>query len=537
MKKFFKFISSRLFLIVFSILIDVIILIGIFVLLGLIINKYFSSYDYYETNRIILQIVLPIVYVLFELFTIGIVVYIINSKGADSYKIAWLVVVVILPIIGPLLYLGCANKKFSIKDVKLSKRVIKTLKKSIDKNVLINLGKDNLDAIRMSQYILNTTGAAIYDNTEVTYFKSGEEAFEKITTQLKKAKHYIFLEYFIISKGYVWDKILEILIQKVNEGVDVKIIYDDVGSISTFPRNYYKTLNKYGIEAYPFNKFNPFHTIKANNRDHRKILVIDGLVSFTGGINLADEYINKIDRLGHWKDNAIMIKGNATFAFTMLFLSTWLILIKKNKDIDINFEDYSPYKFYDKETLNIDNDGFVQPYGDVPYTYENVSESIYLHLIQRANKYCYITTPYLIIDDNILNSLISASKQGVDVRILLPHIPDKKIVFDLSRSYYKRLINAGVKIYEYIPGFIHSKMFIVDDIFATVGTVNLDYRSLYLHMECGTFMYKCSSINDMKKDFLSSLKVSKEITKIEYNKLSKGRRLYWAILRLFAPLL
>lgn len=537
MKKLYKIFTSRFLWTALIILVELVVL-SLLVLSILSIVDAILISNNIDTFSIYNVWVIPIVTFIFEIVSIIVVIYIVNSRSSESYKISWLVLVLFIPIMGPILYLTCANKKFSKKDIKRSEKLLHALKtKGNDPKIIDKIEKENQDAIRMAQYITNSTGGLIFDDSEVKYFPLGDEAYLAMIEELRKAKHYIFIEYFIIEKGYMWNNILTILKQKALEGVDIRIIYDDVGCIGTLPPKYYKYLERFGIKASAFNPFKPIASFKVNNRDHRKILVIDGHTGFTGGINLADEYINKVNRFGHWKDNAIMIKGEGVYGLTMLFLSTWLTMIRPNEMESTNFNDYLPEKFSDELTTKIKSDGYIQPYGDVPYNYDAVSSSIYQHLIQRANKYCYITTPYLIIDDTIANALINAAKQGVDVRILTPHIPDKKIVFSITRSFYKRLIEAGVKIYEYIPGFVHMKMFVVDDIFGTVGTVNLDYRSLYLHMECGTFMYKCSCIDDMKKDFLDALSVSEEITMEKYKKISRGKKIWWAVLRLFAPLL
>ncbi len=485
----------------------------------------------------LLETIFPYVIVSLEVvIRLVVMVYIINSRANNAYKIAWLVVVGVFGFLGAIFYIMFANKKFTKRQQRKMNRMKKALCKiQTDPSIVTEIGRENPEAILMANYISKESGSALFNKSEVKYFPLGDDAFPVMVEELKKAKHYIYMEYFIIeNKGIFWPTILEVLKQKVTEGVDVRVMYDDLGSIGTLPGNYYKTLQKYGIKCLAFNRFKPIVNVKMNNRDHRKILVIDGHTGFTGGINLADEYINKVVRFGHWKDNAIMIKGQAVYGLTTLFLSNWCACTNTMVE---DFTYYLPEHFGADIVASCQSDGYVQPYGDIPFTYEAVGEEVYLSLISRATKYVYITTPYLIIDSELENALRHAAKSGVDVVLLVPHIPDKKMVFNVTRSYYHSLISAGVKIYEYTPGFVHAKMFVVDDIYGTVGTINLDYRSLYLHLECGTFLYKCSCIADMKKDFLSAISVSEKIEPIFYKSVTVFRRIYWAILRVFAPLL
>lgn len=327
----------------------------------------------------------------------------------------------------------------------------------------------------------------------------------------------------------MWNGILEILKQKAAEGVKVRIIYDDMGCFLLLPQNYPAQLKKYGIDCVLFNPFMPMLTAMQNNRDHRKIAVIDGKTAFTGGINLADEYINAIDKHGHWRDSAIMIKGKAAWSFTLMFLQMWELCKKTD-------EDYSVYYPWNDEPCSVPNDGFVQPYSDSPMDTENVGEHVYLQMINNAKDYVYINTPYLIVDDSMISALSLAAKSGVDVRIVTPHKWDKWIVHKATRSYYYELIKAGVKIYEYTDGFNHSKTFVSDDTTATVGTINMDFRSLYLHFECGVWLCGSKAVKDIKEDFLSTLEVCQQITEDDCSK-NPFVRLLQQILRLFAPLM
>lgn len=354
-------------------------------------------------------------------------------------------------------------------------------------------------------------------------------------SELKKAEKYIFLEYFILSEGYMWDALFEVLREKAAAGVDVRLIYDDVGCFLRLPKNFAKELSKHKIKAVAFNAIHPMLTTKQNNRDHRKITVIDGKVAFTGGINIADEYINHIERFGHWKDAGIKIEGAAVWSFVLFFLQMWFYCTKEREDDLSRF--YPDNLLQSRSELSECNtDGLVQPYADSPADKENVGEHVYLEVIGSSKKYLYITTPYLIIDDTMLSALKLAAKSGVDVVIITPHIWDKRLVHFTTQSYYRELIEAGVKIFEYTPGFIHSKIFVSDDSVATVGTTNMDFRSLYLHFECGAVIYDKNTIADIKDDFLETLKESQQIS-IEQCKKSFPVRLIQNIVRLFAPLM
>ena len=338
------------------------------------------------------------------------------------------------------------------------------------------------------------------------------------------------MEYFIIEEGQMWDTILEILKEKAAEGVDVRVIYDDFGCLFLLPTGYDKKLEAMGIKCCVFNPFIPLLTLRMNNRDHRKICVIDGHTAFTGGINLADEYINAIDKHGHWKDTALIIKGEAVWSFTVMFLTMWDYLRKTNED----YEAYRPHVHHPEP---FEGDGFVQPYTDCPLDNESVGENVYLNLINNAKEYVYINTPYLILDHEMITALSQAAKRGVDVRILTPHHGDKWYVHGVTRANYWALVDDGVKIYEYTPGFVHAKTFVVDDEYAVVGTINLDYRSLYLHYECAAWLYKTKSVLDVRDDYLETLKVSQKITSADFNTIPWYRKIMFAFLRIFAPLM
>ncbi len=524
MKRIFRLFFGRFFWIALVLIIEIAFLVGLILVYEVVLS---SRYPFmYAVHLLIAEILCLIT-----------MIYIVNSKKNSTYKISWLFIVGLFSYFGLVMYLCFANKSTSYSNRKKIAPIKEAIKEfssvTYIHNELENFA-DGYKAIHMSNYISKVNTIGIYKNTLTTYFPIGEEAFEAMKIELEKAQHYIFIEYFIISPGKMWNTILDILVRKAKEGLDVRVIYDDVGSISSLPMNYVKKLKAVGIKAIAFNRFKPFMDIRMNNRDHRKIMIIDGYIAFTGGINLADEYINEKKRYGHWKDNAIMLKGEGVEGLTKIFLSTF-DAITKNLD-ELNSEKFSS-SYYLPQNETFESNGYVQPYYDLPFDEESVGERVYLNIINQAERYVYIVTPYLILSEEMQNALINACRRGVIVTIITPHIPDKKIVFSVTRSYYKRLLNAGVKIYEYTPGFVHSKMFISDDTQGTIGTINLDYRSLYLHLECGVYLYRTSSLSKMKKDFLSMIEVGEEITLQRYKKLKKGKTIYWAILRLLTPLL
>ncbi|MDO5330170.1 MAG: cardiolipin synthase [Bacillota bacterium] len=464
-------------------------------------------------------------------------ILIINSSSPDIYRLTWLFVVNCLPLVGLFMYIAFANKQTSSRQKKKYVRLSKHLQNdATDPKVYVQFKRDYLPAIGISEYLQYATGSGAYDHTSVEYFALGDDAFPKMIEELKKAKHYIFMEYFIYeTPGIFFDTIHEVLKQKAAEGVDVRLIYDDMGCLGTLPYRYSETLEKEGIKAAVFEPFKPFLDVRLNNRDHRKILVIDGHTAFSGGINIADEYINVKQRFGHWKDNAIMLRGKAVFSFTMMFLSNWMAI--KNLTGVIDRQAYSVERFIDEIGGMPKGEGYIQPYGDLPYDSEAVGESVYIQMLNKANEYCYIVTPYLVITKEMQNAITRAAHRGVKVCLLTPHIPDKNGVFHLSRSFYGPLIDSGVKVYEYTPGFVHEKVFIVDDKMATVGTINLDYRSLYLHLECGTFIALNSVIADMKADFEESISKSQLITAERWRRWHQRNFAYWGILRIAAPFL
>lgn len=453
---------------------------------------------------------------------------IITSKSNPVYKIAWLIPVLTLPIFGMLIYVIFGSKRIKDHDAKKMLEIQKRSMKVLNNNVIREIYTLDKYAALQSNYLLKNAYTPAFKNTTTKYYKSGEDIFEPLLESLRNAQKYIFLEYFIIEEGKMWNSILEILIEKVKVGVDVRLIYDDMGCLFTLPNNYNKKLNNLGIKCKVFNPFVPVLSSRFNNRSHRKLAIIDGITSFTGGFNIADEYINEKEKFGYWKDSGIMIKGEASWGMSMMFLVLWNYL----EGEEIDFKSFRPHYIKHEEAQ-----GYVQPYSDSPFDDEYVGENVYLNLINKATKYVYITTPYLIIDNELYQALTTAAKSGIDVRIITPHVPDKWYVHSVTKSYYEQLVECGVKIYEYTPGFIHSKLFVVDDVYATVGSINLDYRSLYLHFECGVWLYKTKAALEIKEDFLETVKQSQEITLEMTKDISIIRRVGRSVLRAFGPLM
>ena len=464
-----------------------------------------------------------------KFLSIVVSLYIFSRRDKGAYKLTWVFIILMFPLFGGLFYLMFSFQstfRASAKKVDIiSKRTAQYY--SLPGTDFGNAKTELPNASSSLSYMQNHLGFPVYSGDGAQYFPLGEKMFESLLIELEKAEKYIFLEYFIIQEGKMWNSILEILKRKVSNGVKVRVIYDDMGTFFLLPRGYRRQLESLGIECVVFNPFRPLLSVIQNNRDHRKIAVIDGKTAFTGGINLADEYINVIEKHGHWKDCGVMVSGKAAWGLTVIFLQMWE-LCKNTK------EDYSLY--YPSENFGLNNNGYIIPYSDSPLDNENVGEHVYLQIITGARKYVYINTPYLIIDSSMVSALCLAAKSGVDVRIVTPHKWDKRFVHMTTRSYYRELIDAGVKIYEYTNGFIHSKTFVSDDYVATVGTANLDFRSLYLQFECGVLMYNTSAVMQIKEDFLSTLKTCQPITR-EDCRCNLLTRFFQDILRLIAPLM
>lgn len=463
-------------------------------------------------------------------------VFIVLTRSESDYKIAWMLLVACLPILGAIYYLLFANKRTTKRQRDRMKRYEDALPPfPSEPAVKAKLLYDNPDGAAISNYLENNAAAAVYEDTSIEYFPLGDEAFPVMLRELEAARHYILFEYFIIAPGVMWDAIHAILKRKAAAGLEVKLVYDDFGNLGNTPVDFAEKLDKEGIKTHIFSPIKPFLAVKMNNRDHRKILVIDGHTGFTGGINIADEYINAKPRFGHWKDNCIMLKGRGVDGLTRLFLRNWIANFDKSWHPDFSL--YESKKYIGEIGGYPKSDGFLQPYGDLPFDFESVGERVYSSILGRAKRYVYISTPYLILDEALRDAITLAESEGADVRLLVPGVPDKRRIFQLTRSNYGPLLEAGVKIYEYTPGFVHQKMFISDDSIATDGTINLDYRSLYLHLECGTLIVDSSAISNMKSDFLATLEVSHEVSLEEWKGWHKKEAFEWALLRLLAPLL
>lgn len=513
LRKLLKLLFNRIFYVVFAMLIQ---LGWIFVMVLKIAA--FSRY---------VDIFIGIVGVL-------IVLWIVNKEINPSYKLAWTMLILSLPILGVTLYFLFGKSRIaSIMDRQFVKRIEESSElMQDDPETVSGLWERDPSAAMQSHYISSASHFPVHQNTSAEYFQVGDDMFPVLVKELKQAKKYIFIEYFIINDGVMWQTILDILEQKAAEGVDVRLIYDGFGCLTTLPHKYYEELRKKGIACQVFNPFRPILNIIQNNRDHRKLCIIDGWVGFTGGINLSDEYINQKERFGHWKDTAIMLKGEAVWNMTVMFLHMWAVIGRTEEKID--YEVYLPHRNHQEQFMG---NGFVQPFCDTPLDEEIVGENVYLNIINKARRYVYICTPYLIIDNEMMTALCLAAKNGVDVRIMTPGTPDKKLVFLLTQSYYRQLLENGVKIYEYQPGFLHAKTFVCDDEIAVVGTINLDYRSLYLHFEDGVWIYGNDVIWSMKEDFVQTLEDCHTVP-LEFCKNRKiPVRIMQNVLRAFAPML
>lgn len=454
--------------------------------------------------------------------------HLFKSDMDPTSKLTWLVLLFVFPVqISVMLWI--TEKKIGHRrmDAKLKRLTdecrgkIKQDEAVLEVPEVIESGTDDL-----CRYLNMSGSFPVYQNTEVTFFPLGEYKFEAMLEELKKAEKFIFLEYFIIQEGIMWGSILKILADKAAQGVEVRVMYDGMCEMSTLSWDYSKRMARLGIKCKSFSKLYPFVSTHYNYRDHRKIMVIDGKVAFNGGVNLADEYINQVDRFGHWKDTAVMLKGDAVESFTLMFLHMWN-LTEKTTEWDAYLNCSPKYK----------RDGFVMPYSDSPLDNYKVGENIYIDILYRAKEYVHIMTPYLVLDNELESALKFAAQRGVDVRLILPGIPDKKTAFALAKSHYKYLIASGVKIYEYAPGFVHAKVFVSDDIKAVVGTINLDYRSLYHHFECATYMYKTSCIREIEKDYQRTLTACRRITPQTIKKEKLSYKFRGSLMKLIAPLM
>jgi len=477
---------------------------------------------------VVLCINVPLFYTAAMITQAVCIVQIIASDDNPDYKVPWLLFVTVLPVIGFMLYFMFYSRKLKPKFLKHLESLKANSYTKDDLEEFARLKEQSHTAYRQAKMLCSISESHLFTDTKQEYFPSGLAMFEKMTEDLKSAKSFIFLEFFIIEEGRFWNTVLDILKQKVSEGVDVRVVYDDIGCMKTLPGNYAKVLCSYGIKALPFSRLRGHADNEFNNRNHRKIMVIDGHIGYTGGINLADEYIGERIRFGHWKDTGIRLEGEAVWDLTKLFII----------DYGINVKDFSVPDLPLFPKCSVQAKGFLVPFGDGPkpiYT-RTVGKSVIQNMLYSAKDYVYMTSPYLVIDNDLCTDIENTALRGVDVKIIVPHIPDKKIVFGMTRSYYKRLMDAGVQIYEYEPGFIHAKSYLCDDIIAMTGTINLDYRSLVHHFENGVWMYDCDSIADLKADILDTLDACIRVTP-DMMKTGILRKFFRSVVRIFAPLL
>lgn len=468
------------------------------------------------------------VYIFLTILSIVTAIYVINKNENPSYKLAWIFVILLFPIVGGVIYLMFGGQKMPKELLKQNLSANEELEQTLMKGVPI-VELEEAEPKRQSTYIFKNSHFPLYEHTETKFLATGEIKFQVMLEEMRKAEKYIFMEYFIIMEGEMWSAILDVLVEKVKEGVEVRVMYDDAGCLATLPHNYDKYLRSLGIKTKIFNPLRPLLAVQMNNRDHRKILIIDGKVGITGGINLSDEYINVRKIHGHWKDSSVMLKGAGVFSLIAMFIQFW------------NFDEEEKESIFDyylgsEELRKYPNDGYVQPYADAPTDDELVGENTHINLINSAKRYVYIQTPYLIIDNEMRTALTLAAKSGVDVRIIVPHHPDKKFVYEMTKSNFGPLLAQGVRIYEYTPGFIHAKTLVADDDTCIIGTINFDYRSYYLHFECGVWFYKSTCVTELRDDFMETLSKSHEIHYQEILDVSFSRKIIWAILNLFAPL-
>ena len=505
-KKFFKMVFSRA---------------GIFVILILVQMLIFLGIPYY------LKEYATFIYSVMSLMEIIVLVYIINTEGNPAFKLSWILCVMAVPVVGTIFYIYV--------HLQLETRFVQNRLAALrmetepymdqDQKITDALWEGKSANAQLSYYLSHQLGFPTYRNTEAEYFPVGEAKFASMIKELEKAEKFIFM----VEEGIMWNTILEILKRKAAEGVEVRFMYDGMCAFDLLPYSYPKKLQKYGINCKMSNKIRPFVSTIQNNRDHRKICVIDGQVGYVGGVNLADEYINEKERFGHWKDTAVLLRGDAVQSLTMIFLQMW--------DVDMRgVEPYGKYLTKKADTLN-EKLGYVIPYADSPFDHENVGEEVYFHILNHAKKYVHIMTPYLILDNEMLTTLIRAAKSGIEVIIIMPHIPDKWYAFAVAKTYYKELIEGGVQIYEYTPGFVHAKIFVSDDDTATVGSINLDFRSLYLHFENGVFIYDNPEVQKVEEDFQNTLAKCHKVTVTEVRNRGILMKTAGQVLRLVAPLM
>jgi cardiolipin synthase len=456
------------------------------------------------------------------------VVWLVRKEDNPAYKIPWIILILLFPLVGGMAYLIWGNTPFNS-----AKSRHKYEPEPPDfSGFPIDAQSDALEGqfpqwATLSRYLLRVAQMPPWRDEGSAYYPCGEAAFAPMCEDVRRARRFVWLEYFIIEDGVMWDTLRDILTEKAAHGVDVRVIYDDAGCIATLPHSYRRYLEELGFRVVCFNRFIPTTNTYLNHRDHRKMLIVDGAVGYMGGINLADEYINRVERFGYWKDTVVRLCGQAVGNMTALFDQLWQYSTQE-----------APTALHDRIPQESGGgDGFVQPFADSPLDNNNVGEDVYMQIIHRARRYVYITTPYLVLDNEMLTALILAAKSGVDVRIMTPGIPDKKLVYLVTRSFYGQLHRAGVRIYEYTPGFLHAKMIVADDEVGVIGTMNMDFRSFYMHFECGTVFYGGKTILRAREDMEVIQQASREIDAEWLRRTPWPVSIAASLLRLLAPLL
>ena len=508
-------------------------------LLKLLVSRFFWTFLFIFAQMGLIYLFLAYVESRFSLSVLSSVLGIVVAllvfirDDASEYKLSWILLIMIVPFFGCSMYFIFGNKKKGIVQEKRMRRyqelqsqhMIDSYPKALDAEKVLS----EEDA-KLSRYVSGLSESRVFGNTSVEYFPLGDPCFPVFLQELEKAKKFIFMEYFVYQRGVFWNSVLEILKKKASEGVEVLLMYDDMGSITTLPRKYYKELRSFGIKAVAFNPVRPRLNPKLNYRDHRKVCIIDGNVAISGGLNMADEYINRSIRFGHWKDNCFILRGDGVWNYTFMFLQLWSYSAPAEYHVD-DFSSYMP------SVVPQVSDGLIQSFGDSPLDEFTVAENVYISIVNSARKYVWISTPYLVLDSSMTNALVLASRSGVDVRIITPSIPDKKSVYAHTRANYRRLLANGIRIFEYVPGFIHSKMFVVDDNRAIVGTANMDFRSFFLHFESGTIFYGGKVVNDVISDFNDTFNLCKEITYKEFESRPLSQKFLAQLSKIAAPML
>lgn len=471
---------------------------------------------------------IPWLYRVCNILSIVIIIWIVRKYDNPSYKIPWIILILLFPLFGGIFYLLWGNTPFNRAR---SQHKFLTPRPDFSTGLSHPAHQRLIAAMprhtRRTEYIESLTGMPAWGETAARYFPLGEDQFAAMCEELKKAQRFIFMEYFIIEQGEMWQSILDILTSKAAAGVEVRVMYDDAGCMSKLPSGYDRYLRSLGIRVLRFNRFIPTLNTYLNYRDHRKITVIDGNVGYMGGVNIADEYINRKSPFGHWKDTGIELRGAGVANMTELFLEMWEYTTGVWGD---NHMQYRP-------TISRPGDGYVQPFADTPLDDYNVGETVYMQIINNARDYVYITTPYLVLDNEMITALTTAAQSGVDVRIITPGIPDKKFVYLVTRSFYQQLSRAGVRIYEYTPGFLHAKMIVSDGDVGVVGTINMDFRSFFMHFECGTVLYGGKIVHDIRRDMTEIMSLSREIDDEWFRHVPWISSIASSVLRLLSPLL